>query len=327
VPLDFGLSVEYEIPSESIPERRWATMADTIRVGMIGCDTSHCGAFIKLFQEKTPAENTPAFRVVACYPSFSPDVKNSVSRVDDYKKEFAEKWQVKMTASIEEMLKQVDVVLLESVDGRRHLKELRPVAEAGKPVFIDKPFAASLADAKEMVKIIKDTKLPAFSSSSLRYDSKVVQFMAEGDKHGRIVGCDAFGPAHLEPTNPGLFWYGIHGVEILYTIMGRGCKAVQCMSTPDGDLAIGAWKDGRLGSMRGIRKGKADYGAMVLCEKSFEPVRVAGDFYQGLAREVIKFFMTRQAPVPIEETLEICAFMDAALRSDKKEGDEVALDL
>ncbi len=302
-------------------------MADTIRVGMIGCDTSHCAAFTKRLHEETPAEGTPAIRVATCYPSFSPDIKSSADRIEGYKKDLSEKWQVKMAASIEEMLKDVDAVLLESVDGRRHLKELRPVAAAGKPVFIDKPFAASLADAKEMVKIIKEAKLPAFSCSSLRYDSRIVKFMAETDKHGPVRGCDAFSPASLEPTNPGLFWYGVHGVEILYTIMGRGCKAVQCMSTDAGDLAIGAWGDGRLGSMRGVRKGKAEYGAMVLCEKSFEPLRPVGDYYQGLVREVIKFFITKKPPVPIEDTLEICAFMDAALRSVKKEGDEVELDL
>lgn len=301
-------------------------MPDTIRVGMIGCDTSHCMAFTQRFHEGKPAEGAPAVRVVACYPSFSPDLKSSADRVDEYKNNLSEKWQVKMTASIEEMLKEVDVVMLESVDGRRHLRELRPVAEAGKPVYIDKPFAASLADAKEMVRIIKEGKLPAFSCSSLRYDSKIMQFVAD-DKHGKVIGCDAFGPAHLEPTNPGFFWYGIHGVEILYTIMGRGCKAVQCMSTPDGDLAIGAWKDGRLGSMRGIRKGKAGYGAMVLCENGLTPVQAAGDYYTGLIKELIRFFTTRQPPVPIDDTLEICAFIDAALRSDRKEGDEVELDL
>jgi hypothetical protein len=301
-------------------------MPDTIRVGMIGCDTSHCMAFTQRFHEAKPAEGMPAVRVVACYPSFSPDLKSSAERVDEYRKSLSEQWQVKMTASIEEMLKEVDVVMLESVDGRRHLRELRPVAEAGKPVYIDKPFAASLADAKEMVKIIKEARLPAFSCSSLRYDSKVAQFVAD-DKHGKVIGCDAFGPAHLEPTNPGFFWYGIHGIEILYTIMGRGCKAVQCMSTEDGDLAVGAWKDGRLGSMRGIRKGKAGYGAMVLCENGLVPVQAAGDYYVGLVKALIQFFTTRKPPVPIEDTLEICAFIDAALRSDKKEGDEVTLDL
>ena len=95
-----------------------------------------------------------------------------------------------------------------------------------------------------MVRIIHEAKLPAFSSSSLRFDSAFVKFNAAGDTYGKVLGCDAFSPAHLEPTNPGLFWYGIHGVEILYTIMGRGCKRVGCSSTDDADLAVGVWDGG-----------------------------------------------------------------------------------
>ncbi len=302
-------------------------MAEMIRVGMIGCDTSHCGKFTEILHGEKARGDGPGVRVVACYPSFSKDIKSSADRVEGFKKQLAEKWGVKLTASIEEMLDQVDAVLLESVDGRRHLKELRPVAAAGKPVYIDKPFAASLADAKAMVKLIKEHKLPCFSCSSLRYDSGITKFMADEKARGRIVGCDAFSPASLEPTNPGLFWYGIHGVEILYTIMGRGCQSVECASTADGDLAVGVWSDGRLGSMRGIRKGKKDYGAMVLCEKTFAYIRYAGDFYPSLVREIVKFFQTRRPPVPIEDTLEICAFIDAALRSSKLGGDDVELDL
>ena len=302
-------------------------MAELIRAGMIGCDTSHCMAFTKLLDDEKAPEDMSGVRVVACYPSFSADIKSSVGRVEGYKKELAEKWGVKMTRSIEELLDQVDVVLLESVDGRRHLPEVRPVAAAGKPVYIDKPFVASLADAKEIVKLVKQHKLPCFSSSSLRFDSAFTKFMGDEASRGKVLGCDAFSPAHLEPTNPGLYWYGIHGVEILYTVMGRGCRAVQCTSTPDGDLAVGAWADGRLGSMRGIRKGKGDYGAMVLCEKKLQYLKYAGDYYPNLVRAIVTFFKTRRPPVPIDETLEICAFIDAALRSSKIEGDEVELGL
>lgn len=301
-------------------------MADVIRIGMIGTDTSHCRAFTQMFHDEKHAAHQPGFRVVAAYPSFSPDVESSASRVNQYKNELKEEFGVKLVESIDALLGQVDVVMIESVDGRRHLPELRPVAKAGKPVYIDKPFAASLADAKEMVRIIKEAKLPAFSTSSLRFDSAFVNFNKEKDKHGKALGCDAFSPAHLEPTNPGLFWYGIHGVEILYTIMGTGCKKVECSSTDDGDVAVGTWRDGRLGTMRGIRKGAAGYGAWVLTEKGKPQMLMSkGDYYPSLIAAMARFFRTKEAPVPIEETLEIMAFIDAAWQSSKKDGDDVEL--
>jgi len=312
-------------------------MSDLIRVGMIGCDTSHCMAFANYFHDPKAPEELKGLKVVACYPSFSPDVKSSADRVEEYKKGLAEQYQVKMTGSIEEMLEQVDAVLLESVDGRRHLKELLPVAKAGKPCYVDKPFTASLKDAKEMVKVIKEHKLPCFSASSLRFDSVFANFLAEmkkqkedqKDKGGaaEIIGCDAYAPANLEPTNPGFFWYGIHGVEILYALMGPGCKRVVCSSTPDGDLAVGVWQDGRIGSMRGIRKGPHHYGAAVLTAKGVKSLPSSGDFYKGLCLAIAKLFRTREVPVPIDETLEICAFIDAALRSSEKGGCDVEIGL
>jgi len=301
-------------------------MSDIIRIGLIGCDTSHCPAFTQMFNDEKHAAHQPGFRVVAVYPSFSPDLKSSAERVDEYKKELSEKFGVKMVGSIAELLAGVDALMIESVDGRRHLPELKAVAKAGKPVYIDKPFAASLADAKEMVRIIKEAKLPAFSTSSLRFDSAFVKFNAAADKHGQVLGCDAFSPAHLEPTNPGLFWYGIHGVEILFTLMGRGCKTVSCNSTQDADLAVGVWKEGRIGTMRGLRNG-GSYGAAVMTEKSPpEMLLAANDFYPGLVAAIARFFRTKEAPVALAETLEIMAFIDGALQSTKKNGEDIALE-
>jgi hypothetical protein len=294
-------------------------------------------AFAQNFHDPKAPEELKGLKIVACYPSFSPDLKSSADRVEEFKKGLVEKHQVKMTGSIEEMLEQVDAVLLESVDGRRHLKELIPVAKAGKPCYVDKPFTAGLKDAKEMVKVIKEHKLPCFSASSLRFDSAFANFLAEvkkeketsKDKGGAagIIGCDAYAPASLDPTNPGFFWYGIHGVEILYTLMGPGCKRVACSSTPDGDLAVGVWLDGRIGTMRGIRKGPHHYGAAVLSDKGVKALPASGDFYKGLCLAIAKFFRTREVPVPIDETLEICAFIDAALRSSEKGGCDVEISL
>ncbi len=300
-------------------------MAEMIRAGMIGMDTSHCGAFTKLFHE-THADM--GVRVVAAYPSFSPDLESSRSRVEEYTKALSEKYKVKMTKSIEEMLGQVDVVLIESVDGRRHLKELQAVVESGKPTFIDKPFAASLADAREMVKLIKQHKLPCFGGSSLRFDSAYQGFLAEREqKYGKVLGVDVRCPAHLEPTNPGLFWYGVHGVEILYTLMGRGCKTVSCTKTADGEVSVGIWKDARLGTMRGLRTGKEGYGATILSEKApLVTIEPKNDFYAGLIKAMVEFFKTKKAPVDIDETLEICAFIDAALKSTKETADDIKLE-
>ncbi len=301
-------------------------MADpgTLKAGIIGCDTSHVIAFTNIFHDEKHKEHVPGVRIVAAYPSFSEDIKSSADRVKEYTAELREKHGVRITGSIDEMLPLVDAILIESVDGRRHPRELKAVAKAGKPVYVDKPFSASLADAKEMVRVIQEANLPCFSSSSLRFRQDIQAFVRDNSR-GKVMACDAFSPASLEPTNPGLFWYGVHGCEILFTLMGPGCRSVRCTSTPSFDMVVGIWKDGRVGTMHGRRTPPHDYGAMVYGEKRIACLINEPHSYAGLCRAIAEFFRTRRTPVPIEETLEIMAFIQAALDSTKAGGQDVPL--
>jgi Oxidoreductase family, NAD-binding Rossmann fold len=219
----------------------------------------------------------------------------------------------------------VDAVLLLSVDGRPHLNQVRPVFKAKKRVFVDKPFTASYADAREIVRLSRESGVPFFSSSSLRFVADV-QAIRNSDKHGGITGAFTFGPESLEPHHPDLFWYGIHAVEMLYTLLGPGCEKVTRVKTDSGDTVVGTWKDGRIGTMRGLIQGKQDYGAVAFGTNAVlaTPVPVRSD-YRNLLVEIVKFFQTGVPPVQPEETLEIVAFMEAAELSKARGGAPVAL--
>jgi hypothetical protein len=230
---------------------------------------------------------------------------------------------VEIVGSIDDLVKKVDVVLLESVDGRPHLEQARPVFKARKPIFIDKPVAGSLADAVAIYDLAKLSNTPCFSSSSLRF-APGVQAIRNDPKVGEIIGCDAYGPCPLEATHPDLFWYGIHGVEILFTIMGAGCESVVRVNTKDTDKVVGLWKGGRVGSFRGIRAGKSDYGATVFGKASVGQAGGSGG-YEPLVREICKFFKTGKPPVTAEETVDIFAFMEAADESKRKGGAPVTI--
>jgi len=297
-----------------------------LKIGIIGCDTSHVPAFTRLLNDARDPFHVPGGRVVAAYPSFSPDLQPSYSRVEGFKQELVEKWGVQMVGSVEELVAQVDAVLLESVDGRRHLAEARPVIAAGKPVYVDKPLAASYADAATIIRLAQERGCPLFSSSSLRYDANLAAIKEDPDL-GAVLGCDAFSPATLDPTNPGLFWYGIHGVEILYTFMGRGCTRVRCTSTDKYDVVVGHWPQGRLGTVRGTRCGAHDYGATVFGEKKVAQATYSKTIplYSRLLQKIVPFFQTGVSPVPLEETLELMAFIQAAWIS-AQEGREVTLE-
>jgi hypothetical protein len=297
--------------------------AKPLRAGIIGLDTSHVVAFTQLLNGPKAKGILAEVRIVAAYPGGSQDIPDSKDRVEGFTKILREKFKVEIVDSIGALLKKVDVVFLESVDGRPHLEQVKPVFKAGKPVFIDKPVAGSLADAIQIYDLAKKYKVPCFSSSSLRFSPGILG-MRNHPKVGQVLGCAAYGPCPIEKHHPDLFWYGIHGVETLFTIMGPGCKTVVRTHTRDGDLVTGTWAEGRIGTFRGIRKGASGYGAMVFGTKSISPSGGYGG-YEPLVVEICKFFKTGKPPVSPEETLEIFAFMEAADESKRQGGVPVTL--
>lgn len=292
-----------------------------IRVGIIGLDTSHATAFTKMLNDAAAEADIAHCRVVAAYPKGSPDIPSSTERVPAYTKE-VQALGVEIVDSIDVLLTKVDAVLLETNDGRPHLEQALPVFKSGKPVFIDKPIAGSLTDAVAIFAAARQYKVPMFSSSSLRF-SKNAQALRNG-KLGKITGCDAYSPCSLEATHPDLYWYGIHGVETLFTVMGTGCDKVSRLSSPDYDLVSGVWTDGRLGTFRGIRKGGGGYGGTAFAAQGVEPIG-GYDGYRPLLVEIVKFYRTGVSPVSEEETLEIYAFMEAADESKRHGGVPVTL--
>ncbi len=300
-------------------------MSSELKVGIIGFDTSHVLAFTRLLNDSADPFHVPGARVVAGFPSASADIETSISRVAGYTSEMVEHFGIEIYDSIEAMVENVDAVLLESNDGRRHLAEVRPVMEAGKRVFIDKPLSASYADAVAIAALSSATGCPFFSSSSMRFDANVTALREDPDL-GAVLGVDAFSPAGLEVTNPGLFWYGVHGVEILYSFMGTGCESVRCWSKPDVDVVVGTWADGRIGTLRGTRAGAHDYGLTVFGSKKVGHTTYSQTIpvYSQLLRQIVPFFHGGPAPVAPEETLEMMAFIEAAWISGR-DGCEVEL--
>lgn len=301
----------------------WAQDKPPIRLGIIGTDTSHVPAFTQMLNDPSRPDHVPGARVVAAFKGGSPDVESSRTRVDKFAAEIQEKWGVEIVTSIEALCQKVDAVLIESVDGRPHLEQIRPVLKAKKPVFLDKPFAGSLHDAKEIVRLAKAAGVPFFSSSSLRFVPDIQELKKNPDL-GNLIGAIAYSPSPTEPHHPDLFWYGIHGVETLYTLMGPGCESLTRTNTNGADVVTGRWKDGRIGTFRGIRDGKQTYGVIAFGSKSVI-IREPKTSYRELVIEIVKFFQTGVAPIPPEETLEIMAFMEAADVSKQRNGAPVQL--
>jgi len=265
-------------------------------------------AFTRVLNDPAAKNHIPGARIVAAYKGGSPDVESSRTRVEGFAQELAAKWNVEIVPDIPTLCKKVDAVLLESVDGRTHLAQAHQIIAARKPLFIDKPLAATLEDAREIARLAKEAGVPWFSSSSLRW-SEIVTTMKAPD----ATAVTTWGPGPFEEHHYlELGWYAIHPIEMLFALMGTGCEEVTRVGGATLDTITCRWKDGRLGTVHALRP-YGPYGAIVFRAKEarMPPAKALSD-YVPMLREIVKFFETGKPPVPNDETLEIFAFMDAS---------------
>ena len=300
-----------------------AALADDLKIGVIGMDTSHVTAFTKLLNDATAPDHVPGGKVVAAFKSGSADIPSSIGRVEEYATVMERDFGVKFVPTIEELCREVDCVLLRSVDGRPHLAQARPVIAAKKRVFIDKPIGGTLRDAVEIFRLAKEAGVPVFTSSAYRYYDSMTEL--KKTDVGEIRSAISYGPAHLEEHHPDLFWYGVHPAEALFTVMGRGCEAVVRTHSAETDVITGSWSGGRIGVLHALRTKPLPHKVTVFGDKGFAEQKSAGDSYAPLVREIMQFFQTGVSPVSAEETLELMAFMEAADESKRRGGQPVKL--
>jgi predicted dehydrogenase len=313
--------------SESPP---WAT--SDLRAGIIGTDTSHVPAFTAIFE----AHPEWRIKIVAAFKGGSPDLSVSADRVEGFAKTIQETHGVELVETIDALLAKVDVVLLQSVDGRPHLAQVTPVLEAGKRVFIDKPLAASLEDVHRIVQLSKETGTPFFSSSSFRFYADIPR-LRDNPGVGQVTKVQASSRLMMQPYHPDLYYYGIHGVEALYAVMGTGCVSVSRKIEGNSDVTTCRWQDGRIGVYNGLlgREGETPPLIRVWGQTGTTDFSGAGGHggsdrgwnvaYYGLVREIAEFFHTGRPPVDLAETIELFEFMTAAQLSKERNGAQVEL--
>ncbi len=297
-----------------------AQTAQPIRLGIIGADTSHAVEFTRIFNDDNAKDHIAGARVVAVFRGGSPDVDSSRTRIDNFTTQLRDRWHLTFVDHIADLCPLVDGILLESVDGRTHLPQFREAAACGKPVFIDKPLASTYADAKAIAQLAAQRHIPWFSASSLRWSA--IQTL----RSPQLLGAFVWSPGPLEPHHQlDLSWYGVHGVEMLYTLMGTGAEQVTRTYAANSEVITAVWKDGRIGTIR-LGRPYSAYGAVAFYpnDKSAAANEMPINYSQMMPA-LVNFMRTGTPPVPNDETLEMFAFMDAAQRSRENGGSPVKI--
>lgn len=297
-----------------------------LKLGLIDCDSSHVVAFTQRLNHVGIAEDqwVEGARVVAAIPGTSLIMPETIAGHVEKLREYG----VAILDRPEDLRDRVDAVLIASVDGSVHLERALPLIEARIPLWIDKPFTTSIAAAQRLIEAAQQRGLPLSSASALRYAREIGEIQRQREEIGAMIGVDTYTPASRHPRNPGLFHYGVHGVEMLYALMGTGCRSVRCVWEAGTEVVVGRWADGRLGTVRGTRQGAYAFGFTAFGEKKTVPAMIDGRyFYRELLKVIVAMFASGQWPLSAAELLEPVAFQEAALHSAERGGEEIALSI
>ncbi len=295
-----------------------------IRIGLVDFDTSHVEAFTQRLNHLQVGEKdwVEGAKVVAGCPGESAMMPE---RIPPYREKLAS-YGVALVERPEDLIGQVDAVMVESQQGRAHLERARIFLEAGLPVYVDKPFAETVAEADAMIALAKKNGVPLMSCSSLRYDPAVTAALEKRNEWGALLSADVWTSASLHEGNPGMLHYGIHGVEMLYAVMGAGCSTVTMTFTEHSEVAAGIWSSGHVSTVRGLRTGQSGFGLTAHYEKGHGTFVVEGAaFYREMLKAVVQMFATGEPPIPYEDMREIIAFIAGAEVSRKSGGAPVTL--
>ncbi|WP_127585928.1 Gfo/Idh/MocA family protein [Paenibacillus koleovorans] len=302
--------------------------ATPLRIGMIGLDTSHCTTFASMLNDPAHRCHVPGGTVTVAYAGGSPDFDLSWSRVPGIAAELQDRFGIRLLDTPEEVAASCDAILLTAVDGRSHRELIAAIAPYGKPVYVDKPFALQAEDALEMIRLSEQYGMPMFTCSAVRYGPPL-RLVLDNEPSGGWFGADISGPMSLEPTQNGLFWYGIHTVEVLFAVMGPGCKQVSAVSTEQHEWVTGLWEDGRIGTVRGNRAGCPKFHALLHRPEGAVSVDILGqqssEAYQQLLIDFLHMAEGGAAPVLLSLSLEIVRFLESANASRQNAGQWIPL--
>lgn len=295
------------------------------RLGILDFDSSHCVEFTRRLNHVgvTPDQFVSGARVVAGSPGTSEMAPERIEQFTPVMRECGVS-----IGDRESVLEAADGILVLSLCGKAHRDHAVASLERGRPTFVDKPFTTTYPDAQAILAAAAQSNTPLHYGSGMRFCDELLAVPDSAARRGAILGAVCYGPAKRNPHNPGLFHYGIHTVEILFTLLGSGCESVTASSTEGAEVVTGRWRDGRLGTIRGTRTGSTAYGATLFCENGVVPLNLsATNAYRNLLRALVKqFTSTNGTPlVPHQVILEETAFVLAAFESERRGGVPVPL--
>lgn len=289
-----------------------------ISIGMIGADSTHTEAWARLVN----LPDGPLHGQAQVVKLWGEDSAQAQAK--------AEACQIPhVVATPAQAIQDVDLVMVVNRYGDDHAAPARLAIEAGIPTFVDKPFANDMEDVRMLVSLAAERDVPLMSCSAVRYAVEVLALQEQLPRFGALNSVLVSGAAAGDMPNPRAkhpFFYGIHPVELLHTLLGGGAQAVTTQRTDRCDIGLVSYADGRQGIINLLHATPGLYHAAVFGESGWGEVTIKDwrSFYVETLAQVIQM-ASGTAPYPIQWAVEVMAILAALVQSAEEGGRIVEL--
>ena len=263
--------------------------------------------FIDYYLHEWHADNLPAWisqvsggAMKVCYAWGEMDNHNGKTNA-----KWSEEMGIELCLSVEDVIQKSDYLIVLSPDNpERHVDLCRLPLISGKPTYVDKTFAVSLADTKQIMENAKQT--PYYTCSALRYADE-------------IKGCLGQEITMVDSRGPGTINYIIHQLEPLYMMMGKAHRVTALGELSEATLLF-EYVDNRRAVIN-YGRWESDFRTIVrYADGSCDNLMLESDYFIEFTKDLIKFFETGIPPVSKEEIWDIMSMLDASLKAASTPG-------
>ncbi|MDE2701362.1 MAG: Gfo/Idh/MocA family oxidoreductase [Gemmatimonadota bacterium] len=167
----------------------------------------------------------------------------------------------------EDMIGQVDAAIVDHRHPKYHLPAVRPLLEAGIPLFVDKPFCYRLDEGKEFLARARELNVPVCSFSVLPKQASFAQLQEDVRELGRIISVVSTGPCDIDSEYGGVFFYGIHQVDMVVRLLDQDITHVQLNRGEQNHTATLYSASGAISTMNLVGEGRVGFHVSVIGEK------------------------------------------------------------
>lgn len=275
-----------------------------MKLGIIGAENSHTAAIAAMLN------------IQKAIKGFS--VTHVWGETDEFARKAAETGKIpNIVKEPSDMIGQVDCVMIDHRDGKNHLAPAEAFLKAGVPIFIDKPLSTDLAKAKAFLSRCQRRGVPVTTMSAVPHQACITEIRKAIKEVGPVKAVHINGPGDYRSPYGGIWFYGIHQVDLMVELLGANPKTATLLASGDDSTAVVGYADGVTVTMSFVKSGLKSFSLSLVGENgsSNHKIVMDGSPYLATTKKFTFMFRTGREPFTRQRMLAPLAVLEAMAKS------------